>query len=197
MTSLLSETVGRAAHQDVPARRLRRRPRQPAASSRCSTCSMKAVRNRAPARPDARGARRRRGRRRHRVCVLAHRQRHFDGRRLHGLHHRAADGRAADPRARQSVRARAGGARRRRKHLRHPRREAAHRRQARRAPRLSSARARLRFEDVGFAYEASTEAPAVRDVTLDGAGRARRSRSSAARAPANRRSSISCRGCST
>ncbi len=51
------------------------------------------------------------------------------------------------------------------------------------------ARARVRFEDVHFAY--IPERPILKGVTLRGAGRARPSPSSARRAPASRRS----RGC--
>ena len=123
------EAVERAPHQVVPPRELCGQAAQPElrAGVRAAHEGGEGPR---PPRPDAGGARRRRGRRRHRVRLLAHRQRHLHGRRLHGLRHRAADGVAADPRARQPVGPHQRGPRRGRELLRARRREAAHRRSA-------------------------------------------------------------------
>ena len=99
--------------------------------------------------------------------LLAHRQRHLDGRRLHGLHHRAADGGAADPRARQPVGPHQRGPRRRRELLRPRRREAAHRRRARAPSRSRSTSSTIRFEDVAFAYDEQTGVQAIRHFSLE------------------------------
>ena len=96
MTSRLTEKlVGRAPHQGVPPRELCDRAPQPELRAGVPAAHEGGERPR-PHRPDAGGAGRSRGRRRHRLRLLAHRQRHHHGRRLHGLHHRAAAGGAAD-----------------------------------------------------------------------------------------------------
>ena len=127
---------------------------------------MKAVKNRAAHRPAAGSARRHRHRRRHRARLLAHRQRHLDRRRLHGLHHRAADGLAAHSRARQPVGPHQRGPRRRRELLRSHRREAADRRPAGRQAAGASPTAAIRFENVGFAYDRGG-VQAITGFTLD------------------------------
>ncbi len=118
-------------HQDIPARELcvgpgecQLRERVPAAHE--------ARLQQGPARVGARGAGRRGGGRRDLDRLLAHRRRRFHGRRFHGLHDRAAHGGAAAQSGRQPDGARAGGHGGGRKPLRHPRREADHRRPARR-----------------------------------------------------------------
>ena len=136
-------------------------------------------------------------RRRRRLRLLAHRQRHQHGRRLHGLHHRAAAGGAADQVARHRDDRDARGPGRRRAHLRAARREADHGRPARTRGRSPSTPGAIVFDNVGFAYATAAGQPAVQATSRSPCRAARPWRWSAARAPASRPSSIWWRGCST
>ena len=188
------EAVGRAADQVVPAGGLRRRPAQQELRARLQAAHEGGDEPRAH-RSAARSARRHRHRRRHRARLLAHRQRHLDRRRLHGLHHRAADGVAADPRARQPVGPHQRRPRRGRELLRARRREAADRRPAGR----QAARPRRRTHPFRGRRLCLRPQTACRrsPISRSTCRAATRWRSSGVRAPANRRCSIWCRACST